>query len=361
MERLYYLNHAPIDFHFAQTPRDFVVEEIPLYPFSGAGEHLVLKIRKRNLSTFELVDILSSHLGIKSREIGYAGLKDKSALTLQHLSIPAKFGDKLEAFDHPEVKILEQVRHENKIRIGHLKGNRFFIRLKKLSPLNSLKIQGVLEEIKRWGIPNYFGYQRFGNDGNNHEIGRKIAHGEQRVTSPKRRTFLLSAYQSKLFNEWLKERIKLSKILAEFTPSEASHLTPMIPVEQLKALQKQPHPFKILPGEILHHYPHGKIFVAEDMEEESRRFVEKDIVPAGLLSGTKAKSSEGIAHLYEAPFIDEKIQEQGSRRLAWIFPEDLEYRYIEEEAHGELNFYLPKGSYATVLIEELAHREIKID
>lgn len=358
MQRMHYLSHAPLAFHFAPSPRDFVVEEIPLYPFSGRGEHLILKIRKKNLSTFELLEILSSHLGVKSRDIGYAGLKDKASLSIQHLSLPLKFAPKLEAFSHPNIKILEQSVHENKLRIGHLKGNRFFMRLKKLSPINSTKLTQALGAIEQGGIPNYFGFQRFGNQGDNHEIGRQIAHGERRIASPKKRTFLIGAYQSKLFNEWLSARVKLSKLLTNFTPKEVASLEESLPLELIKRLKDQPHAFKILPGEVMHHYPYGKIFTAEDLEAESQRFFERSIVPAGLISGAKTKGAEGIAKLYEAPYLDPKIKEAGTRRLAWVFPEDVEYRYIEEEAQGELNFYLPKGSYATVLLEELACREI---
>jgi tRNA pseudouridine13 synthase len=88
MERQYYLPHSPIEFHFRQSARDFVVDEIPLYPFSGEGEHLVLHVRKKNLSTWQMVDIFSNHLGIKGRDIGYAGLKDKNAQTKQYISLP---------------------------------------------------------------------------------------------------------------------------------------------------------------------------------------------------------------------------------------------------------------------------------
>lgn len=361
MQRTPYLNHSPIEFHFVPTPRDFVVEEVPLYPFSGAGEHLILKVRKKNLSTFELLEILSSHMGIKSREIGYAGLKDKHAMTIQHVSIPARLGDRVDSFFHDDIKILERVHHDNKLRIGHLKGNRFFVRLKKLTPLNSLKVTQALAEIERFGLPNYFGYQRFGNSGDNHEIGRKLVHNEIRIRDKKRAIFLLSAYQSKLFNDWLSERIKLSKIVSDFSPSEVVRIYPQLDSSLVKNLQHFHHPFKLLPGDVMHHYPYGKIFEIEDLGLEEGRFLARDIVPAGLLSGTKVRIASGVAAEFEMPFVDSLIKEQGSRRLAWIFPEDLEYRYIDDEAHGELNFYLPKGSYATVLLEELAHRDIRVD
>ena len=358
MQRLYSLNHSPIDFYFVPSPRDFVVEEIPLYAFSGSGEHLILKIRKKNLTTFELIETLSALLGIKSREIGYAGLKDKHAMTIQHVSLPVKFGAKVAQFRHENIKILESTLHDNKLRIGHLKGNRFFIRLKKITPMNSLKITQVLENLTRFGMPNYFGFQRFGNDGNNHEIGRKIAHRETKIANKKRKVFLLSAYQSRLFNEWLNERIKLNKILSDFSVNEILGIYPQLDSSLIRILQAFSHPFKLLRGEIMHHYPHGKIFELENLECECERFLARDVVPTGLLCGSRVKMAGQIAGIFETPFIDTELKEQGSRRFAWVFPEDVTYRYIEEEAQGELNFYLPKGSYATVFLEEIAHREI---
>jgi len=96
MDRFYSLDHASIDFHFKQTPRDFVVEEIPLYDFSGEGEHLILFVRKKNLTTNEMLGVFARYLGIKNREIGYAGLKDKHAMTKQYISLHKKHEEMLE-------------------------------------------------------------------------------------------------------------------------------------------------------------------------------------------------------------------------------------------------------------------------
>ena len=98
-DRLYPLSHAPIHFHFRQTPADFVVTEIPLYDFSGEGEHLILKVRKKALTTWQMLETLSSHLGIRVRDIGYAGLKDRDAMTVQYISLPFK---SLRTFDLTE-------------------------------------------------------------------------------------------------------------------------------------------------------------------------------------------------------------------------------------------------------------------
>jgi len=160
MDRFYSLAHTPIPFHFRQNARDFVVDEIPLYEFSGEGEHLVLLMRKKNLSTWDALSIIANHLGINAREIGYAGLKDKNAMTKQYISILKKHEQKLESFDHENIKFIDRTYHNNKIRLGHLKGNRFFIRLKKVTPTAAVKLSEALKQIKKNGMPNFFGYQR---------------------------------------------------------------------------------------------------------------------------------------------------------------------------------------------------------
>ncbi len=360
MDRIFYLDHAPIDFYFRQSPETFVVEEVPLYPFSGEGEHLVVKVRKKELTTWQMLQILSEHLGVKLRDIGYAGLKDKNALTYQYISLPKRYEDALKNFSHPKIKIIETTYHTNKIRLGHLKGNRFFVRLKKVLPVAARKIDEVLKIIDKEGLPNYFGYQRFGIDGNNWELGRKVVEGALRIREPKKRRFLINAYQSHLFNLWLSERIKQSKLINAFSAKELTQVLDL-PSGIIEELQKQPRFFKLLPGDVMMHYPRGKIFFAEDVRSESERFAARAIAPTGLLPGRRTKRAEGLAREIEKDFDDEHITEFGDRRYAWVFVEELEGRYKEEHAWYELNFFLPKGCYATVLLEEIAHKKLKDD
>ncbi|MCB4759157.1 MAG: tRNA pseudouridine(13) synthase TruD [Sulfurovum sp.] len=156
MKLIYPLN-IKNEFLFNASSRDFTVEEIPLYEFSGEGEHLVLKIRKKEMTTWEMLDAISTHLGIRRRDIGYAGLKDKHAMTIQYISLPIKFETKMTTFTHEKIKILDTFCHHNKIRIGHLKGNYFEIRLKKVLGVQKDKLNSVLKWIKANGVPNYFG------------------------------------------------------------------------------------------------------------------------------------------------------------------------------------------------------------
>lgn len=359
MERQYYLPHSPIEFHFRQSPRDFVVDEIPLYPFTGEGEHLVLHVRKKNLSTWQMIDIFSNHLGIKGRDIGYAGLKDKNAQTKQYISLPRKFESVLENFEHEGIKILEKTYHNNKIRVGHLKGNRFFIRLKKVNPVAAAKISEAIKMIKQYGMPNYFGFQRFGIGGENYKKGKAILEGTLREKNKKLSQFYVNSYQSFLFNEWLSRRIEISKLVEGFGTEELTRILPL-PVEELESMKKQPHPLKLMHGDVMMHYPYGRIFHYIE-EGEVERFSKRDISVTGLLSGKRATRAEGIAGEIEHDF--DRIQSgiDGARRYGWIFPESIEGEYKENDAWYELHFTLPKGCYATVLIEEIAKREIQSD
>ena len=156
MNPIYPLN-VKNEFVFNSTARDFTVEEIPLYEFTGEGEHLVLQVRKKDMTTWEMLDAISNHVGIRRRDMGYAGLKDKHAMTIQYISVMAIHEEKLKAFTHDKIKILSTIRHNNKIRVGHLKGNRFNIRLKKVLGIQKDKLDSVLKWIKKNGVPNYFG------------------------------------------------------------------------------------------------------------------------------------------------------------------------------------------------------------
>ncbi len=356
MDRFYSLGHSSIDFHFKQTPRDFVVEEIPLYEFSGEGEHLVMFVRKKSISTSEMIGIFARYLGIKNRDIGYAGLKDKHAMTKQYISIHKQHEEALENFEHDGIKILSKVYHNNKIRIGHLKANRFYIKLKKVNPTNAIKIDEALKNISDSGMPNYFGYQRFGNDGDNHISGEKIAKGEKKERNPRIKKLLINAYQSHLFNMWLSRRLEINTLVSNFEAKELETLLNM-PISQINKLKQQQHPFKLMDGDIMEHYPYGRLFDFNDSKEDLQRFQDKDISVTGLLCGKKVKTSSSLAGEIEKDF-DDTINANGARRYGWIYPTEVEGRFNQVEAQYELNFTLPKGSYATVLIEELAKRKI---
>jgi len=356
MDRFYSLGHASIDFHFRQTPRDFVVEEIPLYEFSGEGEHLILLVRKKNLSTNEMIGQIARYLGIKNREIGYAGLKDKHAMTKQYISLHKRYEEAMEGFHHEAIKIISKTYHKNKIKIGHLRGNRFYIKLKKVNPTSATKIDEALKNIEKQGMPNFFGYQRFGNDGDNHILGEKLAKGEVRERNPRVKKLLINAYQSHLFNLWLSRRLEINSLVATFGVIELEPLL-NLPNSELQKMKKQEHPFKLMDGDIMEHYPHGRLFEFSGEQEDIERFNERQISVTGLLCGKKATHANGFARVIEKEY-DDEINADGARRYAWVYPTDIEGRFNQIEAQYELNFTLPKGSYATVLIEEIAKRKL---
>ncbi|MRJ06907.1 MAG: tRNA pseudouridine(13) synthase TruD [Epsilonproteobacteria bacterium] len=343
---LYY--HTGINFHFNKNSKNFVVEEIPLYPFAHTGQWLMLKVRKKGLSTPEMLKILSSATGVKLKDIGYAGLKDKEGLTLQWISVPREYREKFRTFSHPQIKIVEEDLHRNKLKIGHLKGNRFFVRLKKVLPSDAKKLNLLLKEVKKFGIPNFFGEQRFGKFGDNWKEGKEIVEGRKKVRDRRLRKFLINAYQSKLFNDWLLERIKLSNLF-ELSPRELEKLG--YSPDLIKFVKSQSHPFKLLPGEVMVHYPFGKFFLLEG-EEEPERFAKQEITFTGALPGRKVKRSEKEAWEIEKNYFPD-LPTDGDRRAGWIFPEILEKEYLKDYAQYNLSFFLPKGSYATTLLKLL--------
>ncbi|MCI4399792.1 MAG: tRNA pseudouridine(13) synthase TruD [Campylobacteraceae bacterium] len=367
MKRSRFLTHSPVNFVFTKNSKDFTVEELPLYEFSGDGEHTIATVRKKDLTTWEMLNVVSSNIGVKLRDIGYAGLKDKDGMTIQHISLPRNFENTIKDIAHPNIKILNVTRHKNKIKLGHLAGNRFFIRLKKIMPSDFAKLKNALSKISNEGMPNYFGYQRFGKDGKNHELGREIVYGTKKERNQNLKRFFISAYQSYLFNEWLDFRINASRLIESFDKKELKQAIKMhfvsknISLDSKIALElkKQTQFFKLFNGEAMCHYPHGKLFTAENANEEAVRFGQKQISPTGLLCGEKNRVSSADAFEIEKCFIDEKVKALGDRRYAWIFPSECEIEYDEEEAHAKIRFALPKGSYATSLLEEIVGAELK--
>ncbi len=356
------LTHAPINAHFSKNADDFVVREMPLYEFSGRGEHLILHICKKDLTTNEALRLLSEFSGAKMRDFGVAGLKDKQGQTFQYISIHKKFEQILQKFTHEKLKILSTNYHDNKLKIGHLKGNSFFIRLKKVSKIDALKLEQAFETLKNQGFANYFGYQRFGKFKDNFSQGLEILQGAKRLKNPKIQAFLLSAFQSELFNRYLAKRVQLSHFVRDFNEKELSKIYPLNKTE-LKELKAQKHFFKLIKGEVLGHYPYGKCFVCEDLQSECERFLQRNISPLGLILGTKAFScDDGFAKTLENEVFGEFLhftpQLTGSRRYLWSFLENAKCRYDEEKAHFCVEFFLQKGSYATIILEELLQRSL---
>jgi len=354
MKKRYAYNHDPITFDFAQTTDRFYVEEIPLHPFKKKGSYLILKIQKKEMSTFKLITVLAKASQLKQRDIGYAGLKDKSATTIQYISIPKQYEKEvIKNLTTEKIEILEQYYSKSPIKIGQLKGNRFAIILKNVTPQASEMIQKVAREMAQKGIPNYFGYQRFGEDSKSYLQGKEIAHSGKKLKGAKEK-LLVAAYQSHLFNAWLSERVRISKIISDHTLEKAAKKL-SYPKGLVEVLQDQPQFFKLFIGDDIQEYPYGKSYFFREFKGVCEAFLEQKVAPTGLLCGSHAKRAIADARHLEEPFDDHELYAlKGERRLAWIFPKKLAFSYNEKKAQLRLQFYLPKGAYATTFLEEIA-------
>lgn len=157
-----------------ERPEDFLVDEQPLYQPSGTGEHIYILVQKRGMTTQQAAGALARHFGVRPHAVGHAGLKDRHALTRQVFSIhtPGKKPEDFPEFRHDRLAILWADLHTNKLRLGHLRGNRFSIRVRGVEPAAAVRANRILRRLCEHGAPNLAGEQRFGSRGNNHEIGR---------------------------------------------------------------------------------------------------------------------------------------------------------------------------------------------
>jgi tRNA pseudouridine13 synthase len=317
---------------FKLAPEDFEVEELPAYLPTGEGEHLYLWVEKRGRDTQEVVRALALQLRLPESEVGYAGLKDRQAVTRQFLSVPARANATLPDFALPGVAVLFAQRHRNKLRTGHLKGNRFGVRLRGLKDEQAAR--DILAQLGSQGVPNYFGDQRFGRTFENAELGKRLLLGERlpRAPRPFERKLYLSAYQSLLFNRLLAERI------AQGTFARA------------------------LLGEVLRKEDSGGLFVCEHPEIDQPRVDGFEVSPAGPMFGPKMPQAHGPAAQAEAAalaqeglgladFARGRGETLGARR-------SYRARLALEEVRREgedlwLRFCLPRGSYATSVLRAL--------
>lgn len=319
-------------------PEDFVVEEIPAYLPCGTGEHLYLWVQKRNLSAEQLIAHVARTLGVSRNDLGMAGLKDRLAVTRQWISVPAaRAEERLSDLENESVQILQTARHTNKLRTGHLRGNRFQILVRNPGTGALETAERIADQVRQRGVPNLFGDQRFGHDQQTLELGRSLLKGE---SFPKqipfhRRKFLarlaLSAVQSDLFNRVVRRR------------SEEGLL------------------HQVLPGDVMQIVSSGATFLVDDVRTEQARFDQKEIVPTGPMFGPKMKRPEGAVQemeeqvLIETGLTHDDFSRQakltpGGRRPLLIFPEGLQVR--PDERGIWLEFTLPAGAYATVVMNE---------
>ncbi|HEY3235093.1 MAG TPA: tRNA pseudouridine(13) synthase TruD, partial [Polyangiaceae bacterium] len=193
-------------------PEDFVVDEIPLYPASGKGEHWFVRVRKRLRTTPDMIEAVARAAGVSARDVGYAGMKDKQAVTTQWISVPAGC-HRVEAWALPlGIEVLETARHDNKLRTGHLLANHFRIRLVGVQDEPLPRARAILHRLTERGLPNYFGAQRFGRDGSNLSLAVEwLLNGGQNKRGKRGRFYAKlypSVIQAEVFNRYLSARLE---------------------------------------------------------------------------------------------------------------------------------------------------------
>lgn len=333
----------PLPGQIKMQPEDFVVDELPAYLPSGDGEHCFVHVRKRDLTTQEaikrLLRALPAELSVAARDVGRAGVKDRVGVTSQWLSIPRVPPETLLALELEGIEILAAARHANKLKPGHLAGNRFSLWVRGVGAERAADAITMLSRLEAEGVPNYFGTQRFGRGGSNLErAARWLVEGGRSPRDRFEKKMLVSAYQSAAFNELCAARVQAGTL---------GHA---------------------LPGDVLRKEDSGGIFVlgadaSEDEREDARaRAASFALSPAGPMFGPKMRAAEGAIAEQEAEVAARwgfgrdfygragKLA-LGTRRPYRVRLEGLEHRFEGDDLW--LGFTLPPGAYATVVTAEL--------
>jgi tRNA pseudouridine13 synthase len=360
---------------------DFEVEEVPSYEPCGSGDHLFLWIEKRGVAPEFFAKTVAQRLGTHPGNVGTAGLKDRHAVTRQWVSVPKECEPNVPKLDGDGIRVLKTGRHTNKLKPGHLRGNRFRILIREAQggphpptpspegrggeePLElgiapvardasreftpsppggggrgvGSSVDAILDRIREQGMPNFYGPQRFGRDGGTVELGFQCLAGKApRRIRPFLFRFALSAVQSLLFNDYLSRRVRDGLYRA------------------------------VLQGDVMAKWPLGGMFVAKDVAAEQARFDAKETVTAGPMFGKKTFPAEGTAAEREAAVLsDNKLSiasfggfgklMMGTRRQNIVYLDDL--TSVWEPDGLRLSFTLPAGSYATVLLAEVMKTDI---
>lgn len=378
---------------YKESPEDFQVEEIPLYPCCGEGEHLYLWIEKRGISTRNLLGQLARGLRLNEREIGYAGLKDARALTRQMVSIPGGKADQLPQLKLEKAELLESSRHTNKLRIGHLSGNRFRIRLRQTHPAATERAETILALLQQQGVPNFFGEQRYGLLGNSAQLGRLllqcnfpafcrefigdpllIRNPDWQRAAEFYRAGQLDAALKQLPRSMRDERRLLTELehgescqvavnrlprnlLRLFLSATQSTLFDSLVRERLSRLSQ------LEDGDIAIKLSNGACFRVIEATQEQPRVKRFEISPTAPLYGTKVMLAQGKPGEREKQLLTEngisleswrsgKLSMPGERRPLRIPLHDP--AVITTGARElTLEFSLPKGGYATSVLREV--------
>jgi tRNA pseudouridine13 synthase len=397
---------APLSGETRALPEDFLVEELPLYEPSGEGEHLYVRIEKRGIPTPEAVRRMARALHVQAREVGYAGLKDAHAVTRQTLSFQHVDASALERFSDPQVRVLSVSRHKNKLKLGHLRGNRFTIVRRGTKPEDEPSARATLERLARSGAPNYFGLQRFGLRLSSHRLGlalvredhgaflRELLGGPSDDDAPPVREVRAAVDEgwargtfptglaSRLPASFEAERAALASL--ERGSGDLSRAVRAVPIRwrslYTSALQSVLFNRYVTErldrlgcvegGEIAFLHRNGAAFLVENVEAEQLRVDTLEISPSGPMFGAKLlrpREGSSTRTLEDAILADWKLASpdlgpacgaspQGERRALRVLP--LEPVVRREGTELVLTFTLGKGCYATTILEELLKRPV---
>jgi len=383
-----------------QRPEDFFVQELPLYEPVGQGEHVYAEIQKVGITTFEAINRIARALNVSPRDIGYAGMKDAHAVTVQTLSIFGTTPEAVMALKIDGVTVRWAIRHGNKLRLGHLKANRFAVRLRGVSPTDVLKLTPVLKTLQERGLPNYFGEQRFGRRGDNHLLGAAIIRCDPKgvldqllgkpmptvedpQTTGARKAFdrgdhklamKLWPRKSGMERRILARLIKTGKPVAAFKAIDERLRRLWVSAaqswmfNQVLAKRMEAGNFdQLLAGDLAYKHENGACFAVESADTEQPRAAAFEVSPTGPLVGYRMTLPTGEplaieeavmaeAHLHPQDFKNEHGQRvKGARRPLRVKPEDVELTggVDDHGPHITVAFTLPAGSFATVLLREL--------
>ena len=312
---------------------DFIVRETLSFEPEGEGTHAYLYIEKTDTNTEWLARQLARFVGIEAKEIGYAGLKDRNAITSQWFSV------KLEGIDEPNwddfqvdgVTILKKTWHRKKLKRGSIKSNHFDIVLRDVTSVSSDLLKNRIEQIQQYGVPNYFAQQRFGHDYNNLTRGARWFAGEIKLKKRADKSMSISASRSMVFNQMLSQRLN------KFGWN------------------------RLVNGDIMMLNGTHSIFSEPEINEEIlKRFEAIDIHPTAALWGRgRLNCGDQLLEL-EQSVADllhnwcEGLEKQGlkqERRAIRLFPGSLSYTL--EDSNLSLSFSLPSGTYATAVLREI--------
>ncbi len=316
---------------YRSSPEDFIVEEINAFEAHGEGEHLLLTIEKRGLNTAFVAKELSKWAGIGEMGVGYAGLKDRHAVTRQRFTVhlPKKIAPDFDAMNIEGVKLLEWQWHHRKLPRGALAGNLFTLILRDVVG-DKAAIENRLEKIRDYGLPNYFGEQRFGRERANVGMALKMFAGDR--VKREQRSIYLSAARSEIFNAALASRIQnknwLSALEGEVWMINGSHsiFGPETFTDELRARLEK-----------LEIHPTGPMWGKGELRTQAE-------VAEGEL--TMANSHQELCRGLEAADLK---QERRSLRIQVM---DLAWSWLEND-QLQCRFSLPPGAYATELLAEL--------